>query len=221
MIKRIIVWLSRIGHCRGFGIQSPWAYSFVCDVINERWPYYSYERLEEKYRDEGAMKRRLARLYLRIANFMQPDVVLCLGKDSEMCREYVSSGCLKALLMAEELKANLAIEADRNPARKAETNTDKGTETDVKVSTDTNGGSIRQLIWVAADDDSERHVAKAVGMLADGDMLIVEGIHKGRRMKVLWKDVSHQDHIIAFDLYYCGIIYKDSRRYAQNYIVNF
>lgn len=30
------VWISRIHRCRGFGIQSPWAYRLVCEVINGR-----------------------------------------------------------------------------------------------------------------------------------------------------------------------------------------
>ena len=41
------VWLSRINHCRGFGVQSPSAYAFIRYVVNEHYPYYAYEDLRK------------------------------------------------------------------------------------------------------------------------------------------------------------------------------
>ena len=35
-------WLCRCKYCRGFGVQSPSAYSFIRYVINEHYPYYAY-----------------------------------------------------------------------------------------------------------------------------------------------------------------------------------
>lgn len=42
LIRYPWVWLWRFRHRRGYGIHSPWAYSFVRDVILERTPYYEY-----------------------------------------------------------------------------------------------------------------------------------------------------------------------------------
>ena len=44
-IRNPFVWLYRFRHRRGYGIHSPWAYSFVRDVILERTPYYDFEKL--------------------------------------------------------------------------------------------------------------------------------------------------------------------------------
>ena len=41
--RRILTWIRRIRHCRGFGIQSPTDYRFVRNVINENYPYHAYE----------------------------------------------------------------------------------------------------------------------------------------------------------------------------------
>ena len=41
-------WFRRCGYSRGFGVQSPSAYSFIRYVINEHYPYYAYQELQEQ-----------------------------------------------------------------------------------------------------------------------------------------------------------------------------
>lgn len=87
-IRASIIWLSRIGHCRGFGIQSPSDYWIVRYVINEHWPYYKYETLG---RHDDWLTRKLGRLCFRVANWLQPSVV-----ESNDYREYLQAGCMKS-----------------------------------------------------------------------------------------------------------------------------
>ena len=89
-LKAVAVWLCRIGHCRGFGIQSPSDYWLVRYVINEHWPYYQYATLG---RDDDWLTRKLGRLLFRIANWRQPSVI-----ESSAYREYLQAGCRKAIL---------------------------------------------------------------------------------------------------------------------------
>ena len=70
--RHFFVWLKRIGHCRGFGIQSPTDYWLVRYVINEHWPYYQYETLGT---DDDWLTQKIGRLYFRIANWLQPKVI--------------------------------------------------------------------------------------------------------------------------------------------------
>jgi hypothetical protein len=87
-LRYLLVWLSRIGHCRGFGIQSPTDYWLVRYVINEHWPYYQYETLGQ---DDDWLTRKLGLLYFRIANWRQPATI-----ESDGYREYLQAGCRKA-----------------------------------------------------------------------------------------------------------------------------
>ena len=89
-----IVWLSRIGHCRGFGIQSPGDYWFVRYVINEHWPYYQYNTLGK---GDDWLTQKVGRLLFRIANWRQPSVI-----DSSAYQEYLQAGCRNALLVGGE-----------------------------------------------------------------------------------------------------------------------
>ena len=85
----MLVWLSRVNHCKGFGIQSPTDYSFVRYVINEHWPYYQYE---EVGKDDDWLTRKLGLLYFRIANWLQPKVIM-----SDGYQDYLQEGCKTAM----------------------------------------------------------------------------------------------------------------------------
>ena len=89
-LRHFFVWLSRIGHCRGFGIQSPTDYGFVRYVINEHWPYYSYDSLGQ---GDDWLTRKLGFLYFRMANWRRPRVIL-----SNDYQAYLQAGCRTATL---------------------------------------------------------------------------------------------------------------------------
>ena len=72
-LHHVLVWLSRIQYCRGFGIQSPTDYRFVRYVINEHWPYYAYEALGQ---NDDWLRRKLGLLYFRLANERQPKTIV-------------------------------------------------------------------------------------------------------------------------------------------------
>ncbi len=74
LLTRLWVWLCRLHHSLGFGIQSPTDYAFVRYVINEHWPYYAYQQMNHSPGD--ALHRKLGRLYFRIANWRQPTAMM-------------------------------------------------------------------------------------------------------------------------------------------------
>jgi len=87
------VWLRRIGHCRGFGIQSPFDYWLVRYVINEHWPYYQYAELGQ---NDDKLTRKLGKLYFRLANWRQPELIMSNGFQS-----YFKAGCNRAKVVTE------------------------------------------------------------------------------------------------------------------------
>lgn len=75
-------------HSRGFGIHSPFAFSFVCNVLCERLPYYAYGYLRDVRQAvlESAPKGRhrvislkSAKLLFRITNRFAPKQLLQVG----------------------------------------------------------------------------------------------------------------------------------------------
>ena len=102
--QHALVWLRRIAHCRGFGIQSPTDYWLVRYVINEHWPYYQYAVLGE---DDDWLTRRLGFLYFRIANWLQPRII-----ESDGYKSYLQAGCHKAVFGSSTELIRLTLDGD-------------------------------------------------------------------------------------------------------------
>jgi hypothetical protein len=177
---RWLVWLSRIHCCRGFGIQSPTDYAFVRYVVNEHWPYYAYDELHEG----DWLREKLGRLYLRLANWRQPTVIL-----SDDYQQWWLAGCKKAKCMP-NLSPLAPCPLPLNNIELAHI-------------------SINQ--W----DDFLSFLPKC----DQQTVLVVEDICRNRP---LWQQIARDQRTgTTFDLYYCGIVFFDTKRYKHNYKINF
>ena len=101
LLKRLWVYLSRLHHSLGFGIQSPTDYAFVRFVINEHSPYYAYSQLDD-LSDEW-LTRKLGKLYFRLANWRQPSII----RQDEYA-PYWQAGCRKVSLKKDTDRIELA-----------------------------------------------------------------------------------------------------------------
>ena len=99
-LRRAMIWLSRIGHCRGFCIQSPTDYAFTRYVINEHWSYYAYDQIDSN----DWLRRKQGQLCFRLANWRQPAVIV----DRTNQASYLQAGCRKARIVREAETIELA-----------------------------------------------------------------------------------------------------------------
>jgi hypothetical protein len=82
-----------MGYSRGFGVQSPSAYSFIRYVLNEHYPYYAYAPLCEKHKAESHATKKKGRLYFRLANFAQATCWYDYLPETKAYADYVCAGC--------------------------------------------------------------------------------------------------------------------------------
>ncbi len=94
-IQTVYRWILRCGYSRGFGIQSPSAYSFVRYIINEHYPYYAYQGLDAEMKMQTPMFRKIGRLLFRMANYWQPQYVVMGDYDFA---PYAYAGCHNTLV---------------------------------------------------------------------------------------------------------------------------
>lgn len=97
--------LSRIGKARGFGIQSPWAYSFVREVIMEDLPYYAYQDIDNQYKEP--LQRKRMKLYLRLRNYLRGQRLSIISlKDSPTLAELKEELRQSSILVLEDIYIN-------------------------------------------------------------------------------------------------------------------
>ena len=89
--KRYLTAWSRHHRSGGFGIHSPFAYSFVRNVWRQRLPYYAYHGIHtliatvkagttpRQRREIDLISEREARLLFRVTNFFNPQYILQVG----------------------------------------------------------------------------------------------------------------------------------------------
>ena len=188
-IKRLWIWLQRARYSRGFGVQSPWAYRFIRYVVNEHYPYYSYEDLKQVYGHLPKQTLKLCRLYFRIANFQCPSQVLDYKSPSDAYADYMKAGCHRMEIVPLHQPSDIS-----------------------KV----------ELLRLSLDGDYRAVFEKAVQVADAQSLVVVEQIKRNRETKEFWKSIVRDPRCITtFDLYYCGIIFFDKKRYKENYKVNF
>jgi hypothetical protein len=87
---------------KGYGVQSPFAFHFITQVVNERMPYYGIQDLHMKYGESN----REGEVSFRISNWLQPVQIIDLFHDT-IINDYVKSGCLKSRFLCETVDAEL------------------------------------------------------------------------------------------------------------------
>lgn len=198
-IRRMMVWASRCRHCRGFGVQSPWAYGFIRYVVNEHYPYYAYKRMREEFSCLQPMERKLCELYFRMANFLQPQCVVDMGTPTAAFRGYVNAGCKGARIVGIGVAGGSSAQVE-------------------KVS----GLPLVDFARVLPVDGGPECYDSLAAKVGGHSMVVVEGIHSSPLGRKLWAEILNDGRTsVTFDLYYCGIVTYDKKRYRQNYIVNF
>lgn len=202
ILRRLLVWLLRIGHCRGFGVQSPWAYGFVTDVINRRLPFNEYKSLYDAFPQANYIERKNGEFFLRLANFSQLRTVFSCYSDAstdDLLAAYVSAGCRNATYVRCNSFFKLKTELEAHLA-----------EPPVLVIVNTISAS-----W-------EKSIESMQGLLKDGDFLVALDIHSTGEAKKRWTSIlNNVANGLTFDLYYVGVVYFDSKRYSEHFKINF
>ena len=189
--------VARLRHRAGFGVHSPWAFRLIRDVIGEELPYYAYDDLQREHPIGDKRTLRFCRLYLRLSNFMQAAEAVDYASPTPAYGLYISAGCRKTRLLSADGTQKGAAEA----------------ASAVATATLTRLSAAGPYATVAASWTSSAPA---------GAMLIVENIDSSRDARRLWRQlIDDPTCTLTFDLYYCGIVYRDPKRHKQHFIVNF
>ena len=89
------MFLRRWLNTRGYGVQSPFAFNFLHDVIRQKIPYYAYGELRKSRRPDEINTVQEDEMLFRIANFAQTKSIIMPAEWKGSSR-YLSAGCTTA-----------------------------------------------------------------------------------------------------------------------------
>ena len=81
--------IRRFLHRYGFGIQSPWAYSLVRDVLFESLRYYAFDDLRHKHPHLSRKERKRNEQLFRIVNHFKPSDIITAGNCPPATLDYL------------------------------------------------------------------------------------------------------------------------------------
>lgn len=204
-------WFRRCGLSRGFGVQSPSAYSFIRYVVNEHYPYYAYAELKDRLDLLSRREHKFGRLLLRLANFWQPDVRYT---DAYKYLPYLYAGCHRSEVKdLTDFTANSVREdGSIHQGDSAKTNLAK---------TDFTSRSSLVVIDLSTFDIS-RISTEILPLCTPKTMLVLLNMQNRKKVVEEWIKIQNSEYSgITYDLYYVGIIFFDKSIYKQHYEVNF
>lgn len=193
-IKALVVWLQRMKHIQGFGIQSPSAFSFDRKVINDHTPYPIYAELKRLGNTLTAVERKKARLLYRINRFAEADRFCFYPTKLLAYESYIKAACEKTLV--EEAKM-LGEESE-------------GTAPDESV-----------VYFLTVGEHCQAFYERLRTIINSESFVIVDDIKRNAETRAFWQQILDDECVsFSFDLYHIGIAFFDKRP-KQNYIINF
>ena len=193
-IKALVVWLQRMKHIQGFGIQSPSAFSFDRKVINDHTPYPIYAELKRVGNTLTAVERKKARLLYRINRFAKADKFCFYPTKLPAYESYVKAACEKTLV--EETK--MLGEEGKSTA---------------------SGESV--VYFLTVGEHCQAFYERLRTIINTESFVIVDDIKRNAETRAFWQQIVDDERVsFSFDLYHIGIAFFDKRP-KQNYIINF
>lgn len=214
--------LYKIRHHRGHGIHSPFVYTLITKVIEEKAPYHAYEDIQFVLNSKSHKQFKLnkySQLYFRLANYFEVKRVLEIGSGygvDTLCLTAPSANIDCVCVEPSKPKSIQAQELYSNWDRNIRLYTNKElphlSEKQDCILLDLNSG------FYLADDITE-YLSK---ISHDKTFIIVKGIRTNKHHQALWKSIINiESRTAVLDLFNIGILFFDKQLYRWSYQISF
>ena len=250
LIRRPWIWLSRFRQRKGYGVHSPFAYSFIRGVVLETSAYYAYADLAPLHpwwvRWFRLYPMECRRLLFRLANFAEPRTVV-LRTEDEVAKKYIRAAVPRAEVRRKEGAMSGEVRRKEGGLAAVPEGFPEGREAAdfVLVGKERRkegamSGEVRRkegglaavpegspegreaADFVLVGKERLEEAAAVAARMPERGMLVCEGIHESRRAKEIWRTIREAPHTgVTFDLYTYGVAFFNPKLHKQHYKVNF
>ncbi|MDR1356708.1 MAG: SAM-dependent methyltransferase [Tannerellaceae bacterium] len=236
-IRKSILLYRRILRRKGHGVHSPFVYSLITKVIEERCPYYSFsgiellrKRLPAQKNPDGiaaheAIRPKHGALLFRLANYFGSQNILQIGASAGLSTLYLTSYAQGVKCITLEKSPERASVARWVYEKAARTPIDLrvGDYQDLLLPTLEGMSKVDFVFFNTRMESSNVDMFNLCVRYAHTDTIFVfEGIKANQPMRNLWKTVcAHPDVTVTLDLYSMGIAFFNRKLHKRDYKVYF
>lgn len=215
--------LYKVRHHKGHGVHSPFVFTLITRVIEEKTPYHRYRDIEEHIENQQIINRykinKYDRLSFRLINYFEAKKILEIG---------TNNGINTLFLTAPDSSISCTvIEQSREKAEKAEM-LYKNWDRNITLITDEmlpDANEKLDCIYI----DLNNHNALPNNIIAylkkishEKTFIVVKGIRTNRKCKTLWRDISMmEDRTAMLDFFNLGIVFFRKELYRWDYQISF
>ncbi len=222
--------MRKLKHRKGFGVHSPFAFSIITQVIEEKLPYYAYHRMQTLYRKQAPVSFKVACLLFRLANRFKCRTIAELGCDGGYTmlplllsdsRNHISTQAPDQI--QHEITSRLSlfkISAERIAFTEDISMIEPADKYDMIV--------INQNPFAPdkpnnnLDVEAEMLVQWVMTHTKEDSLVFVNGIQPRQKLEQFWDLLCDRDDVsITMDLYNNGLAILKPRFFKQHYIAAF
>ena len=231
-------------HYRGFGIDSPYIYHLIREVIEAKMHYYPFKKLDrqchnilsvlkEKYSDENLDEKqawwykleynhlkdctKLNRFLFRLVNFVNPDKIAFIGNDSGLNLAYLANVDTRRKLFC--LGHSSFVYLFSNSILK-----ENGIKNVHFGDLNSNYNQVYDFIQISRSVESEILLEFGNNLnkyLSKECYLIIENINKDEEKKLIWNRLKEMDRFnVSLDLFDVGILIAKKGLQKQDHILS-
>ena len=243
LFRRPWIWLSRFRQRKGYGVHSPFAYSFIRGVVLEPSAYYAYAELSHLHpwwvRWFRLYPMQCRRLLFRLANFAEPRTVELRTAD-EVAAKYIRAAVPRAEVRRKEGAMSGEVRRKEGVMSGEVRRKEGAMSGEVRCKEGAMSGEVRRkegglaavpegspegreaADFVLVGKERLEEAAAVAARMPERGMLVCEGIHESRRAKEIWRTIREAPHTgVTFDLYTYGVAFFNPKLHKQHYKVNF
>lgn len=231
-LKRIWIWCRRIRHLNGFGVQSPFAFSFIHTVIYRKLPKETRKELEGLRRSSPYIIRnpwpgRVERLFYKLARYTEPTFVLYIEKEFSGGLYCISRGSSCPSLGLLEERPGLSNDETsffkKNMTFPGENMTFLCGNIEERLHEKLHSHAFVDFVYLDLNVTRAHTLCMELLRRCRQDSLLVLGnIHGNKANEMAWKRLTQDPRTaLSFDLYSVGLLLFDHHYHRHQYIINF
>ncbi|NDW08207.1 class I SAM-dependent methyltransferase [Dysgonomonas sp. 520] len=213
--------LQKIRHRRGHGIHSPFVFSLITNVIEEKRKYYAFDDIQNfisKYDNVKQHSKKYNRFVFRIINHFSAKNILEIGSGDGQTTLYASAS-------SSSIRCNCYEPSTKKSEKANILYNDWGRSINLHTDSLPHINDIQDCIIVDLKNyfaDYDLFLSYILPLCNEETFIIIKGIRTKRKNQMLWRMLKQSEKVtVSLDLFNIGVLFFDKRFYKRNYRLNF